>query len=198
MDKWFRSLMGTFLTLIISAAAGSAAEPPGNLFGTPPGPQEKHAAVTAQFTVAKDGQPARLFITAAIKPDWYTYSITQKAGGPKPTAISVTPSKDFRVLGPFVAQPEPAKKVEPLFDNLVIESHKGTVTWYAPLELAAGVDPAKLKIAGKVAMQVCDPEACIDEDYAWTASLGKGVDVSPPAAKKPAAQSSAVLPRNKQ
>ena len=180
MDLRFRSLAAAFLALLLVAAAGRAAEPSdgkgGDLFGVRRA-QEKHAKVAAQFAVAKDGQPARLFVTAAVQPKWYTYSITQKPGGPKRTVLTVNESKEFRVLGPFVAHPQPAKKVEPLFDDLVVETHTGTVTWHAPIALAGGVDPAKLKIAGKVVMQVCDPNACIDEEYPWTASAGPGVEV---------------------
>jgi hypothetical protein len=189
-----------FLALVLAVASSSAAEQSaaagGDLFGAPPGPQEKHAKVTAQFSLAKNGHPARLFITATIQPTWYTYSITQAPGGPKRTVLTVNDSKEFRLLGAFVAHPEPAKKVEPFFDNLVVESHTGTVTWYAPIELAAGVDPARLKIAGRVAMQACDPNACVDEDYPWNASLGAGVDVSPPA-KKGTAAPVTVPPRSK-
>ena len=202
MDLWFRSLTGTFLTVLLAVAAGRAAEPSGgtggDLFGAPPGAQEKHAKVAAQFSPAKNGQPARLFITATIVPKWYTYSITQKAGGPKPTVLTVNESKDFRLVGPFSAHPQPAKKVEPLFDNLVVETHTGTVTWHAPLALAAGIDPAKLKITGKVVMQVCDPGACIDEEYVWTAPAGPGVDVPSPAPKLGSAAPTTVPPRSKQ
>ena len=157
----------------------------GNLFGVP-GLDAKHATVTAQFAVAKDGQPARLFITTTIEPNWYTYSTTQKPGAGKPAVITVKESKDFRQLEPFKVYPAPARKPEPLFDNTIVEKHTGTFTWYAPIELAAGVDPATLKITGKVAMQLCDPNTCVDEDHAWTASLGPGVEI-PAAATESAA-----------
>ena len=73
---------------------------------------------------------------------------------------------------------------------MIVEKHTGTFTWYAPIELAAGVDPATLKITGKVAMQLCDPNTCVDEDYAWTASLGQGVEI-PAAATESAADAAA-------
>jgi thiol:disulfide interchange protein len=179
--------------LFLSAVPGRGAEffdPPGgfggNAFGGP-GLDAKHAAVTAQFATAKDGQPARLFITTTIVPNWYTYSITQKPGGPIRTVITVDESKDLRLLGSFVAYPAPAKKAERDFDNLIVEKHTGTFTWYAPIELTAGVDPAALKITGKVAMQLCDPGSCVPEDYTWTASLGPGVEIPTAAAQEAAA-----------
>ena len=165
--------------LLFLAAAGSARAqfdlPGGGFgdggFGSMPGAEAQHAKVAAQFAVAKDGKPARLFITATIESKWYTYSITQKPGGPQRTQIIVAPSKGFRLTGPFVSDPPPEAKPEELFDNLVVEKHKGTVIWYAPLEFAAGVDPAKLEITGKVQMQLC-ADACVDETHAWTARLG--------------------------
>ena len=55
----------------------------------------------------------------------------------------------------------PDSKKEPAFDNLTVETHHDTVTWSAPIELAAGVDPAKLKIEGKVTVQPCDANSCL-------------------------------------
>jgi thiol:disulfide interchange protein DsbD len=60
---------------------------------------------------------------------------------------------------------------------MVLESHEGTVTWSAPIEIAPGVDPSKLKIAGVVNAQPCDANSCFPpEDYAFTASLGPGLE----------------------
>ena len=67
-------------------------------------------------------------------------SITQADGGPIRTEIKVKPSPDFKV-GPFSAVDKPDVHPEPEFKNLPVEKHVGKVTWSAPLEIAAGVDP---------------------------------------------------------
>jgi len=143
-------------------------------------------SVSAQFIAPQDDKPARLFITAKIRSGWHIYSITQAPGGPLRTRIKLAPSSDFRVTGDFQASPPPEKKTQPeAFKDVVVEEHHGTVTWHAPIEIASGVDPAKLKIEGAVSAQTCDANSCYPpENYAFTASLGPGVEVveSAPAA----------------
>ena len=39
--------------------------------------------------------------------------------------------------------------------GIKVEEHEGQVTWYAPIELTAGVDPKSLEIRGTIHMQVC-------------------------------------------
>ncbi len=50
------------------------------------------------------------------------------------------------------------------------------MTWYAPIELAAGVDPSKVKIEGKVQVQACDANSCLPPTrIPFAAALGPGV-----------------------
>lgn len=144
-----------------------------------PGEGESPIEVEAQFTLPKGDVPARLYITAKIASPWYTYSITQKKGGPLPTKIKLAPSDAYVVNGEFRASPPPHEKMEPeAYPNLVIETHEDEVTWYAPIEFAPGIDPATLKIEGKVNAQVCDQSACLPpKDHPFIAELGEGVEV---------------------
>lgn len=145
-------------------------------------PQEEVVTVSAQFTAPEDDRPGRLFITAKIQENWHIYSITQAPGGPVRTQIAVEPSPDFKLLGEFTASPPPKPEKYPeAFGDLVVESHYGEVTWYAPIELAAGVDPAELSIQGKIKVQPCDPNTCFPpRDYPFEARLGPGVEVAGP------------------
>ena len=147
------------LTVILLASANLAAALPavgqpnsgppdisgGSLFGSGSAEAKKVVAVQSQFTAPTADSPGRLFITAAISSGWHIYSITQPPGGPIATKIEVNPSPDFRLAGEFRPSVPPDAKKDPVFDNLLVESHHGTVTWYAPIELATGVDPAKLE-----------------------------------------------------
>ena len=119
-------------------------------------------SLEARFTVSGDGEPARLFVTATIEPGWHIYSITQPPGGPIGTTISVAPSDAYQV-GDFQAttKPERDKEAEKLFGGLIVETQHGTVTWRAPIELAANVDPASVTITGKVRAQLCDAGSCL-------------------------------------
>jgi suppressor for copper-sensitivity B len=140
---------------------------------------EKVVTVDGQFTVAKDGRPARLFITAKIAPGWHIYSITQPPGGPIPSKIKLDTSIAYRVLGNFQALTPPEKKQEGIWSDptLITESHHGSVTWYAPIELAPGVEPATLQIRGQVYAQACSTGCIMPQDYPFTAVLGKGMPV---------------------
>ena len=153
--------------------------------GDQAGSRAPEAAVTvkAEFTTPAGDKPGRLFITAELADGWHLYSLTQKPGGPIKTKIKLDESRDFKLAGEFKPFPEPQRKIEPAFDNLPVETHEGKVTWYAPLELAAGVDPQKLKIAAKLSFQACNESSCLPPDtIKFEAKLGKGVEVE----KKPA------------
>ncbi|HBO42583.1 MAG TPA: disulfide bond formation protein DsbD, partial [Planctomycetaceae bacterium] len=75
--------------------------------------------------------------------------------------------------GPFQATTEPTRKAEPVFDNLTVEYHEDKVTWWAPLDIAPGVDLSTLKITGSVYAQACKTACIMPDDYKFTATLGK-------------------------
>ena len=137
------------------------------------------ATITSQFTAATKDRPAVLMITTQIIPGWHVYSITQPAGGPQKATIEVTPSPQFRLLGPFGSYPEPTKHIDQVaWPGLEMQEHENQVTWYAPIELAAGVDLASFEIRGTVRMQVCK-DSCVPINTQFTARLGTGVPIGP-------------------
>jgi thiol:disulfide interchange protein len=129
-------------------------------------------SVKAVFTAPAADKPARLYITAEIEPGWHTYSITMGKGGPITSKIKLPESKEYRLLEEFTAAPPPEIHLYPEFAGVIVEEHKGRVTWHAPIELAAGVDPAKLKIAGQFYHQVCNEVCLPPKDLPFTATLG--------------------------
>jgi thiol:disulfide interchange protein/DsbC/DsbD-like thiol-disulfide interchange protein len=138
--------------------------------------------LSAQFTAATADRPAVLMITADIAPGWHVYSLTQPPGGPTRTKIELTPSPEYQLAGEFRALPEPTQRVDTeTWVGLTIEEHEGLVTWYAPLELAEGVDPASLTITGQVRTLACK-ESCIPVNKDFTARLGRGVPIGEVAA----------------
>lgn len=134
--------------------------------------------VTAQFAPAAGGKPARLFVTATVNAGWHIYSLTQPKGGPLPTKIKLPQSDEFKV-GEFQSFPKAEVHTEPdVWPDVNIETHAGKVTWYAPIELTPGVDPAKLKIEGKLNVQACNDRGCLPpKDYKFTAVEGAPVNV---------------------
>ena len=147
-------------------------------------PDDSHVSVEAQFTAPTADAPAGLFVTATMDPNWHIYSVTQKPGGVIPTTITLTVPPNspdplgYRLTAPFKATTEPEKKVESAYGNLVIESHYDSVTWYAPLEIAPGVDLSALRIEGVVEAQQCDAKSCLPpREFSFVAELGPGIEI---------------------
>jgi thiol:disulfide interchange protein len=152
-------------------------------------------AIRAGFTPPGPDRTSQLFITAMIRPKWHTFSITQPlpvgdGGGPTRTKLSLEQSAAYQPLADFQPDPQPNKKAEPAFDNLVVETHQNSVTWYAPIRLAADADSAKLVIPGLAHLQAClGEERCEMLDVAFKAAQTS--DLPPVVAKRMAAASSA-------
>jgi thiol:disulfide interchange protein len=137
------------------------------------------ATINSQFTAATTGRPAVLMITVQISPGWHVYSITQPPGGPQRAKIEVVPSPQFRLLGEFDAFPAPTKHIDQVaWPGLEMQEHENQVTWYAPIELAAGVDAAAVEIRGSVKLQVCK-DSCVPVNTQFAARLGSGVPIGP-------------------
>jgi suppressor for copper-sensitivity B len=115
------------------------------------------AKVTAQIAPATADRPAVLVINAKIAEGRHTYSITQPPGGPLPTEIKLDPSPAYRKLDDFRAHPAPHSRIEQgiVWTGLEIQEHEGEVTWYVPIELAAGVDPSAVEVKGNIHLEVC-------------------------------------------
>lgn len=137
-------------------------------------------ALSAQFTLPQAEQPGVLSITAKIPPRYHIYSLTQQ-GPPQKTIIKLTTSGQYQLTGGFEADHLPKYHFEEkIWPGVRIEEHEGTVTFYAPLKLAPGVNPEELVITGELDMQLCS-SSCEDVTEPFTARLSEQV-VIPPAA----------------
>ncbi|MBL9094768.1 MAG: thioredoxin family protein [Planctomycetaceae bacterium] len=126
---------------------------------------------SAVFTPPSDGKPGLMFVTAKVLPGWHIYSVTQPPGATVRTKIKVDASPNYRV-GEFTAVEKPHAEASPEFNNIILESHTGTVTWYAALEVNPGIDVGKLEIRGAVFAQACEKVCVMPQDYGFTAKLG--------------------------
>ena len=164
--------LGLLLCVALAGPARAQFTPVGGLSGLGgAGDSEGALKVHAEFTAPAGDRPAQLAITADVPDGWHTFSITQKPGGPNATKIKLKPSDEYRVSGPFVADPPPKIDNDPKLFDVPMEEHFGRVTWTAPLEIAAGVDPAKLEIHGAVNAQRCASECLRPEDFSFVARL---------------------------
>jgi suppressor for copper-sensitivity B len=169
----------------VERPASSAAEEPGNLLDRlqPPGQvggfpdpgsaggfgdfglgdtfADREVTLSAAFTIATEGQPARLFVTAEMAPGWHVYSITQPAGAVKPTIVKLEASKGYVVQGEFVPDRAPEVRKTEVFP-VPLEEHYGVVTFSAPIQIAPGEDAGQLSIAGELEGMVChDERGCV-------------------------------------
>ena len=148
--------------------------------------EESVVSLEGAFTASASGETGELIIAAKIEPGWHIYSITQQPGGPIATRIDVSPPPGVRLTGDFIPSIAPDEKIEPIFDNLKVETHHGTVIWRAPIGFDAGVDPSNVEIAGTVTVQACDADTCLPpRDVPFTASLTTAQFAAESAAARP-------------
>jgi len=180
----------------ITLFAGGGQPVAGQLLGLPGGGSggfgggpEEAIQVSASFTPPAAGAAGRLFITATLDPGWHIYATTQSGDGPRPTKIDVQFPPRVQRVGDWMVVPPPQEKPEPAFGGMTVESHAGTVTWFAPIEFAAGVDPATLRIPGTLNFQPCDASSCFPPmDVSFVAQavrappvdMGGAVSAEPP------------------
>ena len=154
----------------------------GGLFGNAGmGGDNDAITVKACFTLS-DAKPADansprdgwLFVTADISAGWHIYSLTQKSGSLIATTITPEQSGDYKLTGPFTTSSEPKRETVAALGNIVVETREGTVTWRAPLQIAAGVDPKTLQIKGVLYAQSCSKNSCLPpKTYPFTASFSQ-------------------------
>jgi thiol:disulfide interchange protein len=152
------------IVLFLLALGGLASHAVAQLPGSVPGlgqPAATPYSVAAYIVPAADNNPAMLVVTATIEPTWHIYSVTQPPGGPVRTKITLDADQPATLAGDFVADPAPSKHEEPAFNGLTVEAHEKSVTWTAPLELPAGVDPNTLVLTGKAFIQACTDKNCL-------------------------------------
>ncbi|MCE5302553.1 MAG: thioredoxin family protein [Planctomycetaceae bacterium] len=183
---FLRRLVWTF-SIVIASAAVVSAQSGGFSFGG--AATDNAVAVRAEFSA--DGRSGQLAVTATIQPGWHIYSLTQPSGGPLPSKIELAPTPGVRLAGPFRPTVAPHVGKEPeAFGDLPIETHSDTVTWIAPIELTAAVDPKTLVLTGKLSGQAC-AQACVLMNVPFSARWTEKTIVAPGEAPTAATASSA-------
>jgi thiol:disulfide interchange protein DsbD len=137
--------------------------------------------VTAEFTLATAERPTLVFVTAKINEGFHIYAVDQGSlpdggGGPMATKIELRTSDKVKLSGPWrPTTPPSVHKDEEIWIGLEMREHGEQVTWFAPVEFVAGVDPAALTISGTIAGQACNPQSCVPFEGKFQAKQGAGV-----------------------
>lgn len=174
------------LVVALAAIVPTQAQLPdfGGFRGLGNSPAEPDVQVSAQFTPATNDRPAVLFVTADLPRGFHIYAVDQgklpDGGGPQPTKLTIAGPAGVRLLGPFQPLAPPQTHVDrEAFVGLELREHEGSVTWFAPVELPSGADPASLSIDVLLDSQICDANNCIPVEREVTAGLGKGFPLPP-------------------
>ena len=142
---------------------------------------ESEVTVEAEFTPATADRPALLFVTATIADGFHIYAMDQgvlpnDGGGPLATQVTLAADSGAQIAGEWQPTEKPDTHIdEEIWTGLELREHSKQVTFFAPIKLAAGADPASLTITGKIEGQACNPATCIPFDEPITAQQGKGV-----------------------
>jgi thiol:disulfide interchange protein len=113
----------------------------------------------------KQGQSAKILITAKIDPGWHLYSLTQGPGGPIATRITIDENNPLQMDGK-PQQPKPKRAVDPNFTppggpDFMTETFDNEVTFTVPVKAAADSATGALKAIVKIRFQVCDEHQCL-------------------------------------
>ncbi|MGH9799517.1 MAG: protein-disulfide reductase DsbD family protein, partial [Blastocatellia bacterium] len=113
----------------------------------------------------KAGQTAKVTITAKIDSGWHLYSLTQPAGGPRPTKISIDETGAFKAAGK-ATQPKPKVAADPNFSipgqpPFMTETFEGEALFTLPVKVADDAAPGQQKLTVKFYFQVCNDHECL-------------------------------------
>lgn len=105
------------------------------------------------------GSTFRVQLTAKMDEGWHLYSITQPAGGPIATRVSVSKGQPVTLAGTIDA-PQPRVVFDQNF-GMDTELYDGEAVFSIPLKLAADARAGTLKIAVETYFQACNDQFCL-------------------------------------
>jgi thiol:disulfide interchange protein DsbD len=163
-------------TLIYTLAAASLATP---LAGCSHG-RPAVAQTQVQWTLApiaapiQDGATATVRVDARIQDGWHIYSITQPAGGPIPTRITVPPNQPFESAG----DAEPTAQPRVAFDDafkMNVQMHEKAIGFTVPIRAVGTAATAADSVHVNVRYQVCNESLCLPPQTARLAAAATTV-----------------------
>ena len=105
------------------------------------------------------GSTFRVQLTAKMDEGWHLYSITQPAGGPIATRVSVSKGQPVTLAG-TIDGPQPRVVFDQSF-GMDTELYDGEATFGIPLKLAADAKAGTQKITIETYFQACNDQLCL-------------------------------------
>lgn len=116
-------------------------------------------SMSAKPAKAKVGDKITAQISASISGDWHMYSITQGAGGPIPTRITVAGGGAFKAAGGATGS-APRREMDPNF-GIMTEFYAGSARFTVPVAVDASAQPGPQTLTVNVRYQVCNETLCL-------------------------------------
>jgi DsbC/DsbD-like thiol-disulfide interchange protein len=110
-------------------------------------------------TPLKSGESISVRIDATLQDGWHIYSITQPAGGPIPTRISLPPGQPFVLAGNPVPSVPPHVAFDDAF-HMSVQLHEKAVGFTVPIRLIGVAPAAADSVHVNVRYQVCNASLC--------------------------------------
>jgi len=107
-----------------------------------------------------------VLIKATIDEGWHIYSVNQKDGGPVKTTITISPSKEFSLVGK-TTEPTPITKFEKSF-GINVSYFETSVIFKQKVKLKA----KQTTVKGKIEFMTCNDQKCLPpEDLDFTVAI---------------------------
>ena len=119
--------------------------------------------------VIKDGTVANVRIDGTIQTGWHIYSITQPAGGPYATRISVPDGQPFAAAG----TPKPLLAPHVAFDEafkMNVQLHEKAASFDVPVRFTGPGSSVGDSVRVNVRYQVCNASLCLPPQTARLAA----------------------------
>jgi thiol:disulfide interchange protein len=141
------SLLGVIITVLFFSGIANAQNP-------------VTWSVKANASAAlKPGEKLTAQVTAEIQGGWHLYSVTQGAGGPIPTRITVPDGQPFKLAG-SVSGPRPHVQMDPNF-QINTETYEGSATFSVPVTVAADAATGAQQLNINARYQACNDTLCL-------------------------------------
>lgn len=113
----------------------------------------------------KPGEKARVILTATIDPSWHLYSLTQPAGGPRPTRIVIDEASPVTMVG-SPQQPRPRVAPDPNFSTpgqpaFMTETFETRADFTLNVAVKPDAVAGAQKVILRVSFQACDDHQCL-------------------------------------
>jgi len=97
-------------------------------------------------------------VTATLGAGWHIYSMTQPAGGPTATTLSLVSPATVKLTGKFSPDRKPKSSISSVYKGLTVEEFESSVTWSAPIQAPTGFDgQISIRVNGLVCKESCVP-----------------------------------------